>query len=82
MKAPVKNVHASQAYSIRGTGSVNNHGNISQETEWADECFLFTMGASLDAPDVMPAGGVAAQNMRNGWGDRWNVPVQSLTVRA
>lgn len=81
MKAEVRNIHDTQAHSIRGTGSHRAFVNMSDDTEWEDERHLFTFGGPIDAPSIIPAGGVVAHEMKNWCRDRWNVPVQLLSAR-
>lgn len=82
LQAAVKYVFSRRADKIKGTGGHPGWLDVSRDTEWADEPHLFTMGAPLDAPEIVPAGGIAAAQMRNEWRDTWNVPVQILTTRA
>ncbi|UIF90879.1 hypothetical protein [Cupriavidus sp. UYPR2.512] len=80
--ATVKQVHARRAESIKGTGYAANRLRHLDETFVDEGSHFFSMGGPLDAPEHVPAGGIAAHLMRNEWRDTWNVPVQILTARA
>ena len=79
--AEVKQVHARRAESVKGTGYPSDRLRHLDDTFVDEGSHFFSMGGPLDAPELTPAGGVAAVQMRNEWRDTWNRPVQILTAR-